>query len=244
MLAIARVSGLFLFLPMFAGQSVPIPARVALASGISLLAMSGIDVAPPMPDSVFVLGIYLLKEVIVGLLMGFAVKMVFYLVEFAAYIITVEIGLMPSPEFDPMQSRGGNPLGSLVYFLALVIFLNGTEYHVFYAFLKSYEISPIGMEEVNLLAVEEVITATAGIFKIGILIAAPLVAVNFLINLIFAVIGKVTPKLNVFILSFPVRILAGTSVFAFTSVLIAYYIINYLGETPEMMMRFIFFRAA
>ena len=83
---------------------------------------------------------------------------------------------------------------------------------------------------------------SAGIFKIGILISAPVIAVNFLVNMVFAVLGKVVPKLNVFILSFSARILAGISIFSFTTVMIVGYLLKYTSGIPETMMRFILFR--
>ena len=133
-------------------------------------------------------------------------------------------------------------MGSMMYFLGMMVLLSGSEYDILRAFISSYEIAPVGFMKVNEYALDFLVSQTAGVFKVGILMAAPVIAVNFLVNLVFAVLGKVVPKLNVFILSFSVRILAGTAIFSFSSLMIVSYIMRYTDGMTEMMMRFIMFR--
>ena len=133
-------------------------------------------------------------------------------------------------------------MGSMMYFLGLMVVLSGSEYDILRAYVSSYQIAPVGFTMVNEYAGDFIIEQSAGIFKIGILMAAPVIAVNFLVNLVFAVLGKVVPKLNVFILSFSARILAGISIFSFSILMVVGYIMNYTNGVSEMMMRFILFR--
>lgn len=183
------------------------------------------------------------KEFIVGLCIGMAARMLFFVLDFASNLLAVEIGLQPSAEFDPSNaSNAANPLGTIVYFLGLTILLSGSEYDILLAFLYSYEVAPLGFVEANPFAGDFIIEASAGVFKVGVLIAAPIIAVNFLVNLVFAALGKVVPKLNVFILSFSARIFVGLTVLALSIGLIAHYAVDYLRATPEMMLRFIIFR--
>lgn len=243
MLVGMRVFGLFLAAPVFSHKKIPVIAKITLACAFAMMAMPMVDMGITLPDSVWMLVMWFAKELIVGALMGIAIRMVFFVLDFAAHVITVEIGLQPGPEFDPSTSSAqGNPLGTIIYFLGLMILLSGSEYDMLLAFMRSFEIAPIGYMEVNPFAAEYLIERTVDIFVVGILIGAPFIAVNFLVNLLFAVLGKVVPKLNVFILSFSVRIFLGTTVLTLTVGLIAHYAIDYMAETPEMMLRFILFR--
>jgi len=203
-----------------------------------------VNFSPFYPESIGEIALWMAKELMVGLLMGFAIRMLFFILDFAAYILTVEIGLTPSPEFDPSSASNFNPLGSIVYFLGITLLLSGSEYDLLRAFMASYQVAPIGFTAVNEYAVEHIVVATGAIFKIGIMMSAPVLAVNFLVNLVFAVLGKVVAKLNVFILSFPVRILAGTSVLAFSVIIIVFYAMTIVEKTPESMLRYIIFRPA
>jgi len=241
-LILTRMVGLFLYVPFFAHSTIPFIAKGGFSMAFALIVLPLVDVNVVMPESLLVLILFMAKELAVGLSMGFAVRMLFFLIDFASHILTVEIGLTPGAEFDPSSARGANPIGTIMYFLGLMVVLSGSEYDILRAYISSYTVAPVGFMELNHYAADFIIKQTAGIFKIGILMAAPVIAVNFLVNLVFAVLGKVVPKLNVFILSFSARILAGISIFSFSVLLIVGYIIKYSNDTSEVMMRFILFR--
>lgn len=242
-LVLTRVLGLFMAAPVFSHKTIPVIAKISLASGFGLMAMPMMEVGMQLPTSVWALALWLMKEFAVGALMGIAIRMLFFILDFAAHVITVEIGLMPAPEFDPSQgSTGANPLGTVIYFLGLMMLLSGSEYDLLRSFMYSFEVAPVGYFGINTFAGDHIVLATVDIFKIGILMGAPIIAVNFLVNLLFAALGKIVPKLNVFILSLPVRIFLGTTAFVLTITLVAHYALNYLDTTPEKMLRFIIFR--
>lgn len=243
MMVLTRILGIFMLSPVFSHRSIPIIARMALAAAFATIAFPMVEIEAAYPHSVLELVLLGAKELAVGLAIGLAIRMIFILLDFASHVITIEVGLMPGPEFDPSSAGNkGNPLGTIIYFLGLMLLLSGSEYDIFRAFLSSYEVAPLDYTETNSYAADFIILSSTGIFKIGVLMSAPLIAVNFLVNLVFASLGKVVPKLNVFILSFSARIFVGTSVLAVSVGLVAHYTINYMSETPEMMLRFIFFR--
>ena len=64
-------------------------------------------------------------------------------------------------------------------------------------------------------------------------IAAPLIAVGIVVNLLMMVLGRTIPEVNVFILSFSIRILVGVFLFGFTLSLAAREITNYLRQLPD-----------
>lgn len=244
LLILTRVLGLFLTAPVFSHTTIPVIAKITLAAAFALMVMPMVTVdTVNVPDSVWFLALWFAKELSVGLMMGIGMRMVFFVLDFAAHVITVEIGLQPGPAFDPSNSSSqGNPLGTIIYFLGLMLLLSGSEYDMLRAFIRSFEIAPVGYFGLNSFAADFLILRTADIFRIGILMGAPIVAVNFLVNLVFATLGKVVPKLNVFILSFSARIFLGTTVLTLTVGLLAHYAMAYIEQTPELMLRFILFR--
>lgn len=243
MMILTRIVGIFLIAPVFSHQSIPVIAKVALAAAFATVAFPLVELEITYPNTLLALALWTAKELIVGLTIGLAMRMLFFVLDFASHVITTEIGLMPGPEFDPSSAGNqANPFGTIFYFLGLMLLLSGSEYSVLRAFMLSFQVAPLGFMELNQYAGEFIVDKTAGIFRIGILMGAPILAVNFLINLVFAALGKVVPKLNVFILSFSARIFIGTTVLVGTVTLIAQYANNYMHETPEMMLRFILFR--
>jgi flagellar biosynthetic protein FliR len=61
-------------------------------------------------------------------------------------------------------------------------------------------------------------------------------AVSFIVTLVFSVLGRAVPQMNVFFESFTVRTLAGLSVFGLTLQLMSEHISNYLRRLPEDML--------
>jgi flagellar biosynthesis protein FliR len=242
LLASFRATGLFLQLPFFAVRSVPVTLRVGIAGMVAWVAVpyAG-EAAAALAYPVSVPGAILLagKELAIGVLMGLAVRLVFFTLDLAAQILSVEIGINPSPEFDPSANSAGNPLGTGLFYLGAVLFVAGAHYAVLVAFARSFELVPPGLQAPGADFVGVVVRHSARIFQLGVLMAAPVMAVNFLVNLAFSILGRVVPRMNVFILSFSVRLAAGLAMLALSAGLMTHYIVQEFGEAPELMLRFL-----
>jgi flagellar biosynthetic protein FliR len=105
------------------------------------------------------------------------------------------------------------------------------------AFQKTYKYLPIGSGHLSQALVTDMVARTGGIFVVALQMAAPLLAVSFIISLIFAVLGRAVPQMNVFSESFAVRPLVGLSVFGLTLDLMSQHIMNYMRQLPEDMLR-------
>ena len=238
MLALFRATALMLSMPVLSHTGFPRSARVGFAA---LLAWIVLPEAAHVAYPTHVLEFMLLvtKEVAIGVLLGFAVRMVFAVLDFAAQVIAVEIGLHPAPEFDSTANIAGNPLGAGLFYLGVVVFFSGAHYAVLLAFARSFELVPPGLQAPDLNFAAVVVRHSAHIVELGVLMAAPFMAVNFLVNLTFSLLGRVVPRMNVFILSFSARILAGFSLLALSAGLFAHYIIQEFRAVPEVMLRFL-----
>ena len=62
---------------------------------------------------------------------------------------------------------------------------------------------------------------------------APIIAVSFVVTLVFAVLSRAVPQMNVFAESFGIRIVGGLIVFGFTMQLTAQHVLNYLHRLPD-----------
>lgn len=239
MLALFRAAALMLVIPVFSLTSFPRLARIGFAGLLAWIVVPQVGLDLAYPSGLVALGLIAAKEIAIGVLMGMAVRLVFAVLDFAAQVIAVEIGLHPSPEFDSTANVAGNPLGTGLFYLGVVIFFSGAHYAVILAFARSFELVPPGLQAAGVDFVPMVVRHTARIFELGLLIAAPFMAVNFLVNLAFALLGRVVPRMNVFILSFSARIIAGLSLLALAAGLIGHYIMHEFGTVPETMLRFV-----
>jgi flagellar biosynthesis protein FliR len=72
--------------------------------------------------------------------------------------------------------------------------------------------------------------------------AAPLIAVNYIITLSFAILGRAVPGMNILVLSFGVRVFVGLSVLALVFGMIVQFLIGMINDSPEQMLQFLPFR--
>jgi flagellar biosynthetic protein FliR len=103
-------------------------------------------------------------------------------------------------------------------------------------FMKTYTWLPVGGAHLTAICVTDIVARTSQMFVIALELAAPIMAVSFIVTLVFSVLGRAVPQMNVFAESFSVRILAGLSVFGLTLQLMSEQIGNYLRRLPEDML--------
>jgi flagellar biosynthetic protein FliR len=181
-----------------------------------------------------------LNEVCIGLLLAMSVRMIFFAVELAGYLISYEIGLMASNSVNPLLGSSDATITTLLfYFSMLVFFVAGIHYDVLKAFIMSFEILPIGSFLLSINPMSQFVGEVSRVFLIGTLMAAPFIALNFLVNVTFAVLGKAVPKMNVFMTSFSVRILGGMVLLVASLLLITSYILDNARRSVEVMLSII-----
>ncbi len=153
------------------------------------------------------------------------VRMVFFAVELAGHLISYEIGLMASNSVNPLLGSSDATITTLLYYFSLLIFLSLVFIMMFLKLLSlSFEILPIGSFFSQANPMEKYVTEVSKVFVLGTLIAAPFIALNFLVNVSFAVLGKAVPKMNVFMTSFSIRILSGLILLVASILLITSYV--------------------
>jgi flagellar biosynthetic protein FliR len=239
LLAFARATGLLLLLPVFSGATIPMPVRVALAAMLALVAAPLLANPGPLPAHWLLFVIALAHELLAGLLLGLAARLLFFALELAGQIISTEIGLIMSSNIDPISHNMSSPANTMLFYFGTVLFLaTGAHHYSIAAFLRSFEIFPPSAA-FDPATADYVIGQSARVFLIAVQIAAPLLAVNFVVNLAFAALGRAAPTLDVYASSFPVRILVGLTVFGMTFALAAQYVLGELQSTPERMLHFL-----
>lgn len=232
-----RVSAMLSVFPVFSTSNFPVQLRLALGA---LMAMLATPVVPQSllhaPDVWSWTGIMMI-EVGAGLLLGFMSRLVFYALDIAGTIIGTEIGLMMPHGMDPMSGAQTAVPGTILYNLAAMLWLSLDVHHwMLAAFLKTYTWLPIGGAHLSAICLTKLVDGTTQMFVIALQLAAPVMAVSFIISLVFSVLGRAVPQMNVFSESFAIRILGGMAVFGLTLQLTAEHIANYLHRLPEDML--------
>ncbi len=237
MMAFLRVSAMLAVFPVFSARNFPVQLRLALGVLMAALVGPTLPASTPPADFWGLVGLMSI-EVGAGLMFGFASWMIFFALDMAGGIIGTEIGLSLPPSINPMNETQVTAPGAILYYLAAMIWLSLDMHHwMLIGFQKTYTYLPVGGAHLSEALAADFIGRTSQTFLIALQLAAPIMAVSFIISLVFAVLGRAVPQMNVFTESFTIRTLVGLSVFGLTMQLMSQHIINYLHHLPDDLLR-------
>ena len=115
----------------------------------------------------------------------------------------------------------------------MLMFSLDIHFELLMGFQQSYNVLAIGGGHLSNALFKEITGLCAKTFVVALRIAAPVIAVGIVVNLLMMVLGRTIPEVNVFIMSFSIRILVGVFLFGFTLSLAAREISNYLKQLPD-----------
>ncbi|MFA6286558.1 MAG: flagellar biosynthetic protein FliR [Opitutaceae bacterium] len=234
MMGSLRALGVVLALPSLGGRPLPPMLRAALSFFLGGLLASVAPGAGPSidPAATGALVVAAFHEVLLGLAMGLVIRTALSTAELAGRLIAGEVGLTAAPGFDvPVPSQ--EPLPSFIgMFGGLMFFLLHAHEGVLAAFARSFALAPAGAGGLNPLAAETLVRAVAELLELALRMAAPFIALNFVITLGFSILGRAVPKMNVFILSYSLRSLFGLLLLAGGGTLFARYLSDMFDVLP------------
>ena len=205
-----RLLALFGSMPVLGQRNVPARVRVALAMFITVCAQASLPAMPVVPlDSSLALMV-LVQQLLIGLTMGFAIRIVFAAIEFAGELAGLQMGLNFAMFFDP--STGGQVtavsrfFGTTVSWLFIVI---NAHLLLIAAVVQSFHSFPVSDEPFAFLRATQPQVWGAEIFALGLWIALPLVAMLLFVNLVLGVISRVAQQMNIFAIGFPITLGVG-----------------------------------
>lgn len=205
-----RALALMTSLPVFSQRSVPMRVKVALAFFIAFAAQASLPPMPVVPLDSPLAFVMVLQQVLIGVALGFAVRVIFAAVEFAGEVIGLQMGLNFAGFFDPATASQGTAsgrfFGTIVAFLFIII--NG-HLAIIAALVKSFGAFPVGPEPFAFLRAAQPQVWGAEVFTIGLWIALPLVGMLLFVNLVLGVISRVAPQINIFAIGFPITLGVG-----------------------------------
>ncbi len=209
-----RALALFSALPVFSARSVPVRVRIALAAFIAIAAQASM---PPIAPELLSLALdtplafmLVVQQVLIGLTLGFAVRVVFAAVELAGELIGLQMGLNFAGFFDPVTASQGTAtarfFATTVSWLFVVI--NG-HLLIVMALVDSFTSFPVSPEPFAFLLKAQPHRWGAEIFATGLWIALPLIAMLLFVNLVLGLISRVASQINIFAVGFPVTLGVG-----------------------------------
>lgn len=151
-----------------------------------------------------------LKEAVVGLLLGAITSFCVQIIMFAGRMIDLDIGLSMASLFDPTTQAQVGIMGNMYYYiLMLLLIISGLHRYLVTAIVDTYEVIPINGVKFSTSIYDTVVNFMSDYFVIGFRIALPVFASILLLNCILAILAKIAPQMNMFVVGMQLKILTG-----------------------------------
>jgi len=228
---LARILAFFAAAPLW--STAGIPRRTRLIMGIAIT----VAIAPSLPgmpnvQPASLTGLWImLQQMLIGIGMGFAARIVFAAFDMAGEFIGFQMGLGFATFFDPLSSSQTPVIAEFFGLIALLLFLSMNGHLLYFATLaQSFSAIPVSAMPLGAASWLNLAELGSKIFSAGLLLALPIVVALMITNVALAVLTRAAPQLNIFALGFPLTLLGG-----FVSIAIS---MNYLATPLQAIFEF------
>lgn len=213
-LAMVRLLAVFVMLPIFQKAVFPGMLRNSIAISLTMMVFPVIDVsnAAEVLSSVQMIFAVVIKEVVLGILIGFGLSSIFYALESAGFFIDNQRGSSMASSVDPLTGSQTSPLGIfLTQVITVYLFVSGGFLLLLGAIYQSYLIFPVleFFPTLDFSHTRAFLGILDHIMGLAILIAAPAMIAMFLSEFGLGLVSRFAPQLNVFFLAMPVKSAVG-----------------------------------
>lgn len=207
---LTRILALIAASPLFGNKSIPGRVKVALAVMLALIMAPAIPAAPAVDPVSWAGLLILIQELLIGLAMGFAVRIVFAAVEMAGEVASLTMGLGFASFFDPLTQGRSSAVSQFLALVATMAFLAVNAHLVLLeALAESFFTLPISATPISIGAPYEMVRWGAKIFSAGLQLSLPIVAALLICNIALGILTRAAPQLNIFGIGFPISLGVG-----------------------------------
>ena len=204
-----RIGTLVAAAPIFGGTFAPRLVKIGL---IVLLAVVLLPVVPvPTTVSGGALPVLALRECVIGLAIGLAIRVITGAAELGGYLISFQLGFGYAAIVDPQTGARNSVIATTYTSLTALTLLGINAHHaVLRALVQSYEAVPIGgFSRLDPSVVKTVSSLLGIVFYTGVQLAAPVVLALLVVELVLGIITRAAPALSIMVVGAPVRLIVG-----------------------------------
>ena len=215
-LVFARLGAIVMLIPGIGETFIPPRIRLAFAMSLALMMFPlVIRAAPPLPADAAGVALEVIKELLIGLLIGGILRMFMSSLASAGEIVSLQTTLSFSQTANPMQAQPSTTIGTFLGLIGVVLIFTTDLHHMFIAaIVRSYDLFPftrnVPLADAGQLAVQTMSKS----FALGVQLAAPVIVFSLIFNIATGLVGRVMPQFQVFFVATPLMLLLGLSIFA------------------------------
>ena len=216
-LILIRLASFVFAAPFFNMANVPRKVKAGFALCLTVLVYSLFPDMTVEYNGMFDYAIFVVEEMIVGILLGAVTSFCVQIIMFAGKIIDMDIGISMAQLYDPTTRMQVVIMGYFYYYmLMLLLIISGMHRFLIEAIVETYNVIPIGGVKFSGAIYSTVIQFMTDYFVIGFRIALPVFATTLLLNCILAILARIAPQMNMFVVGMQLKIFVGIFVILFT----------------------------
>lgn len=228
---LTRVSALLMVAPVFGSQIVP--RRIRLMTALALT-WAILPFAPPMPavEPLSPTGLLVTaQQVLIGLSMGFILRLVFGALDLGGQVIAMQMGLSFASLADPQNGLQSPLLSQLYALLGTLIFLALNGHLLLIRLLvDSFTVLPVAPTGADRDWLWVLVTWANQMFAGAVLVALPAITSLLVVNLAFGVMVRAAPQLNIFAVGFPITLVLGLLIILYSLPTLLYQLDHLFAE--------------
>ena len=233
-LIFARVGSILMLMPALGEMVIPARMRLGFALMFSLVLFPLISPElPALPGDVLQVLVYLLHELVIGLIFGAIIRLVTLAASVAGSVIAFQAGLSGAMGADPVNGGSqGVLIGAFLSMLGVTLIFATDLHHVaLMAIRDSYMIfsprEPLMFGD----AAQTAIQSASSAFVIGVQMSAPFIVLGLVFYLGMGILARMMPQLQIFFLAMPATIWVGLILFALLlAMMMGWYLTHFEGE--------------
>jgi flagellar biosynthesis protein FliR len=215
-LLFARVGGMIMLLPGFGEPAIPARVRLSFALLLAIALAPALAERVPAPAATaWGMAAQVVSEILIGVMLGGAARILVSALATAGQAIGVEIGIAFAQTADPTMTQSGQLISVFLGVMGVaLIFATGLDHMFLEGVVGSYELIAPGAPPPVGDAAQLALDATASSFRVGFQIAAPLIAAGLIFRVGLGVLSRLIPQIQVFFVALPLQIMGGLVVLA------------------------------
>ncbi len=232
-MVLTRISAFFLVVPVFGWETIPMTIKVAATVLLSIFFyLTNPPAVAVQHSSALQVMLLLGCEATYGLALGAIASILFSAVKVSGRIVEDQMGLSMAEILDPLTREQSRPLATLLEMIFVIAFLAANGHHLLIKVIqRSYELFPPGKIPTMAALAGNMLEATSMMLIAGLQLAAPILTAMLVLLAALAILARTVPEMDIFFISFPLRIVLGLVMMA----VFVPFIDGFVGEMAELM---------
>lgn len=207
---LVRILGLMTAAPVFGHASLPARVKIGLGVMIALVIAPAVASVPAIDPMSFSGLLIVAQQFVIGLAIGFAMRIIFAGVEMAGEIASLSMGLSFASFFDPQSQGLTTVISRFLSYLALLVFL-AVDGHLLLiaALVDSFATLPVSADPLGSTGFRQIANWGGIVFSTGVQLSLPIIAAMLITNLSLGILTRAAPQMNIFSIGFPITLAVG-----------------------------------